>query len=157
MDHHETHYQPHLAKTPLPNAIVLFDGICNLCTWSVQHILRHDPSAYFHFAAQQSPIGRHLLHRHGIDADKITQVVLIENGIVWTKSDAALRIARRLTGWWPLLSLLVIVPRPIRDHIYAWIAAHRYRWFGQTDACMVPTPATRERFLETNSYLDKTP
>jgi predicted DCC family thiol-disulfide oxidoreductase YuxK len=74
--------------------------------------------------------------------------VLIEGERVYMRSDAALRIARNLRGAWPLLSLLVVVPRPLRDAIYDWIASHRYRWFGQADSCMIPSPATRSRFLD---------
>jgi predicted DCC family thiol-disulfide oxidoreductase YuxK len=132
----------------MDTAVVLFDGVCNLCTWSVQFILRRDPRAYFQFAALQSAGGQRLLQQHGAASLSLASVVLVEQGRLYTRSDAALRIARRLSGWWPLLSLLLVVPRPLRDAFYDWVAAHRYGWFGQADSCMIPTPATRRRFLD---------
>jgi predicted DCC family thiol-disulfide oxidoreductase YuxK len=130
------------------SGIVLFDGVCNLCVGSVQFILRRDRRGYYRFAALQSPVGQRLVRQHGIPLPADESVVLIEGGRVWTHSEAALRIARRLGGLWPLLGVLAVVPRPLRDRVYAWIAAHRYRWFGRRDACWVASPQTRERFLE---------
>ena len=132
----------------MDRAVVLFDGVCNLCTWSVQFILQRDALAYFQFAALQSSIGQRLLQGHGMTSTAPVSVVLIEGDRVYMRSDAALRIARNLSGAWPLLGLLVVVPRPLRDGIYAWIASHRYRWFGQTESCLIPSPATRDRFLD---------
>lgn len=129
-------------------SVVLFDGVCTLCTWSVQFILRRDRRGYFRFAALQSPIGQQLLQMHGYSSADLSSVVLIEQGHVYTSSDAALRIARHLGGGWQLISLLRVVPRPIRDRIYQWIATYRYSWFGQTDSCMIAPPGTRDRFLD---------
>jgi predicted DCC family thiol-disulfide oxidoreductase YuxK len=132
----------------MDSGIVLFDGVCNLCVWSVQFILRRDQRAHYRFAALQSPVGQHLLRQYGVHLPAGESVVLLERGHVCTHSEAALRITRRLSGLWPLLSVLVVVPRPLRDRLYLWIAAHRYRWFGQRDACWVASPQARERFLE---------
>lgn len=128
--------------------IVLFDGVCNLCNRWVRHIIRHDPRGRFRLASLQSDAGRALQQEYGIDPEGLDTVVLIDKGRVYTKSDAALRIARRLTGpscyWWPARH----IPRPLRDAAYDLIARNRYRWFGQRDECMVPRPGDRERFLD---------
>jgi predicted DCC family thiol-disulfide oxidoreductase YuxK len=129
-------------------AIVLFDGVCNLCTWSVQFILKRDPLAYFRFASLQSTAGQRLLDAYGVNEQRNESVVLIEANQVYARSDAALHIAARLSGLWPLLKVLLIVPRPLRDRVYDWIAAHRYRWFGRAEACLVPSASLQERFLE---------
>lgn len=128
--------------------LVLFDGVCNLCVSSVQFILRRDRRAYFRFAALQSPVGQHLLRQYAVQLPADESVVLIERGHAYTHSEAALRITRRLGGLWPLLGVLVLVPRPLRDRLYLWVAARRYRWFGRRDACWVASPQARERFLE---------
>jgi predicted DCC family thiol-disulfide oxidoreductase YuxK len=129
-------------------AIVLFDGVCNLCNASVGFIVDRDRRGYFSFAALQSEIGRRLLGRHGQPAGTIDSVVLLEGGRLYTRSQAALRIARRLDGAWPLLFALSILPVSLTDAAYSWVARNRYRWFGRTEACRVPTPALRARFLD---------
>ena len=125
--------------------IVLFDGVCNLCERSVTFIIERDAAARFRFASLQSEIGTRLAAEHGING--VQTVVLIEEGRAWVRSDAALRIARGLDGAWPVVWHLRFVPRPVRDAVYDWIAANRYRWFGKKDACMVPTSTTQARFL----------
>jgi predicted DCC family thiol-disulfide oxidoreductase YuxK len=135
----------------MPNAIILFDGVCTLCTWSVQFILRRDPTGYFQFAALQSPTGQRLLTQHGYSTTAYDSVLLIENHLVYTASDAALRIARHLSGAWPVLTLLLMVPRGLRNRLYSWIATHRYRWFGQRESCMIATPGIKDRFLDSEA------
>ncbi|HEX2091883.1 MAG TPA: thiol-disulfide oxidoreductase DCC family protein [Longimicrobiaceae bacterium] len=135
------------AHTP-PCGVVLFDGVCNLCNHSVQFILQHDPHGHFRFASLQSPAGQRLLREHGFPPGELGSVILVEGGHAYTRSDAALRIARRLSGAWPALAGLRVVPRFVRDRVYDWVAAHRYRWFGKREACMLPTPALRARFLD---------
>ena len=129
-------------------AIVLFDGVCHLCSSSVKFIIRRDPSARFRFAPLQSPIGQDLLRRHRLPADTSDTFVLIEGGRAYTRSTAALRVARRLSGLWPVAYLGIVVPRPVRDAIYRVIARNRYRWFGRRAECMLPTPEVKERFLQ---------
>ncbi|MBI3943231.1 MAG: thiol-disulfide oxidoreductase DCC family protein [Chloroflexi bacterium] len=128
--------------------MILFDGICNLCTRSVQFILKRDPRSYFRFASLQSPAGQRLLQAYGLPPNLVESVILIEHNRVYGRSDAALRIASHLSGGWPLLRVLLIVPRPIRDAVYSWIANRRYRWFGTAETCLVPSPNMRARFLE---------
>ncbi len=128
--------------------VVLFDGVCNLCNGGVQYIIRHDPKGRYQFASLQSNVGRELQGRYGFDPDVINTIVLIEHGKAYSKSDAILRVARRLKGPVRLLWVMRIVPRPIRNGIYDWIGRRRYRWFGKRDECMVPTLELRERFLD---------
>jgi predicted DCC family thiol-disulfide oxidoreductase YuxK len=128
--------------------IVLFDGVCILCNRSVRHIIRHDPDARFRMASLQSDAGRALQQQYALDPDALDTVVLIDKGRVYTRSDAALRIMRRLEGtskyWWHARH----IPRPVRDFAYDLIARNRYRWFGKRDECMVPRPGDRQRFLD---------
>jgi len=132
---------------PVPS-LVLFDGECNLCNGSVQFILRRDPHARFRFAALQSAAGRQALAAVAAGAVFPDSIVLVAGGTAVVKSTAALRIACGLRWPWPFLAVFFVVPRPLRDLVYDWIARHRYRWFGKQAACMVPTPALRSRFLD---------
>jgi predicted DCC family thiol-disulfide oxidoreductase YuxK len=128
--------------------IVLFDGVCNFCNGTVLFIAKRDPGKNFRFAALQSPVGQAILRRFGLSTDELETLVLVEGDRVATRSTAALRICRRLSGAWPLEYALMAVPRPIRDLCYRLLARHRYRLFGRRDACVVPTPDLKERFLE---------
>ena len=124
--------------------IILFDGECHVCDVSVQFIMKRD-GGMFHFASLQSAVGQQLIERfqlHGIDS-----VVLIENDQAYTKSTAALRIAKRLYRLWPLCYLLIVVPKPFRDSVYELIARNRYKWFGKKDICKLPSEKDRARFL----------
>jgi len=129
------------------NPIVLFDGVCNLCSGSVQFLIRHDPGARFRFASLQSPVGERLRDELGIDRQAVDSVILVEGGRWYKESDAALRIARGLGGPWKALGIFRLTPRPLRDGLYRLIARNRYRWFGRMEACWLPTPELRERFL----------
>ena len=125
--------------------IILFDGECNFCDASVQFIIKRDHST-FHFASLQSEIGKELVERfqlHDIDS-----LVLIENDCAYTKSTAALRIARRLHRLWRLCYWMIILPKPIRDSMYDVIAKNRYKWFGKKEICMLPSEKDRARFLD---------
>lgn len=130
-----------------PTAVILFDGVCNLCNGFVQFVITHDSQALFRFASLQSEAGQALLARRGVAVAATPEsVVLVDNSGVFTHSDAVLRILRRLAGWrW--LYALRIVPRGLRDAVYCWVARHRYRWFGRQGACWLPTPALQARFL----------
>jgi predicted DCC family thiol-disulfide oxidoreductase YuxK len=132
-----------------PNhTIVLFDGICHLCTTSVQFIITRDPNGYFTFASLQSEVGRTLLEKHGLHPDALDMFVLIEGSRCFTRSDAALRVAKHLSGCWSLLRILSLIPKPIRDWGYTIIARNRYRWFGTHEICMVPSQDMLDRFLQ---------
>jgi predicted DCC family thiol-disulfide oxidoreductase YuxK len=128
-------------------AVVLFDGVCNLCNRFVRFVVRRDPAGYFQFASLGSDAAVRMLGGGPVPDPLPDSVVLVENGQVFTRSTAALRIARRLTFPWPLAYGLILVPAPIRDLIYDTIARRRYRWFGRRESCMLPGPGLRDRFL----------
>ncbi len=131
----------------LDHPVVLFDGVCNFCDASVNFIIDHDPKRYFIFTAQQLEVGQALLRKSGLDPSKIDTLVLVEDGKVYTRSTAALRIAKQLSGGWKLFYIFIIIPRPIRDVFYNLFATYRYKLFGKKEACRVPTAAERERFI----------
>lgn len=128
-------------------SIVLFDGVCNLCNASVNFIIDRDPKGRFQFAALQWPSGRALMQACGRDPHALDTLVLVEGSRCYTHSTAALRIARRLSGGWPLLAVLLALPRALRDPAYRLVSRQRYTWFGKQDACRLPTPELRSRFL----------
>lgn len=129
------------------SAIILFDGVCNFCNASVNFVIARDRAGFFKFAPLQSEIGENVIERHGIDTTETDSVILVEDNFAYTHSTAALRIARRLDGLWSWLFLFIVIPRPIRDVFYRLFARYRYRLFGRQDACMMPTPDIRDRFL----------
>jgi predicted DCC family thiol-disulfide oxidoreductase YuxK len=128
-------------------AVVLFDGVCNFCNGSVQFVMPRDPAGYFQFAALGTEPATRVLRAAHVDGPLPDSMVLVEDGQVFTRSDAALRIARRLTFPWPLFWGLVVVPRALRDAVYDVIARHRYRWFGKRESCLIPKPGYADRFL----------
>ena len=127
--------------------VILFDGVCNLCNGAVQFVIRRDRSANFQFAPLQSAFGESVIQRHDFPKPVADSIVLVDAEGIWQKSDAILRIARKLPGGWPLLYGFIILPKFIRDGIYDWIARNRYRFFGRQLHCMIPTPELRARFL----------
>lgn len=128
--------------------ILLFDGVCNLCNSSVNFIIDHDPKGRFRFAALQSDFGQSKLTELGYDTEKFDSLVLLSKGKVYKKSSAALRIAKRLNGLWPLLYIFIIVPPFIRHAVYDIISKNRYRWWGKRDSCRMPSPELKQRFVE---------
>ena len=143
----ETVDAPSLDDVLEGHALVLFDGVCNLCNNSVNFIIDRDPTAYFKFAALQDDAVKPLLTRYDLSSEYLDSLVLIEAGQCYRHSTAALRIARKLTGGWPLFYVFIALPRPVRDVVYSWIARNRYRFFGKRDTCRIPTPELRARFL----------
>lgn len=129
----------------MTNPIVLFDGVCNFCNSSINFIIEHDKQGVFKFAPLQSEIGKTYIDKFGLN--DLDSVILVEDEKAYTHSTAALKIAKRLDGIWSWFSAFIIVPRPIRDFFYKLFAANRYRLFGKQDACMMPTPEVRARFL----------
>ncbi|HEY6236812.1 MAG TPA: DCC1-like thiol-disulfide oxidoreductase family protein [Candidatus Elarobacter sp.] len=126
---------------------MLFDGVCNLCNGAVRFIAANDPERNFAFLPLQSPRARQLLGERADDVREPDSIVLLADGRRYERSDAALRIALGLRAPWPLAFAAILLPRAARDGIYRWIARNRYRWFGRTDACALPPPGLRERFL----------
>lgn len=135
-------------EIPDEKPIILFDGVCNLCTGVVQFIIPRDPEGIFHFAPLQSEAGQELLERFDLPTDDFGSFILVEGDEYHTKSTAALRIATRLGGVYAWLYPFRFVPRVIRDGIYDVVADHRYQWFGRKDQCMMPSPEIESRFLE---------
>ena len=127
--------------------VIFFDGVCNFCSFWVKFVIRRDPQGEFRFAPLQSPQGREACRALGLPEEPLQSVILKEEGRYFTQSTASLRILRRLTGFWPLTYAFIVVPAPLRDLVYRFIASHRYRWFGREESCFVPTPEIRSRFL----------
>jgi predicted DCC family thiol-disulfide oxidoreductase YuxK len=127
--------------------VVIFDGICNLCSHSVQFVLRHEAKPEILFASLQSAPGARLLREFNFNPDEAKTFVLISGTVAYVKSAAAIRVVRQFRGAWKLLSAVWVIPRPVRDYVYDVVARNRYRWFGQLEACMVPTPELANRFL----------
>lgn len=128
--------------------VILFDGVCNLCNRSVQFIIRHDPSGKFLFAPLQGRKAAEWMKQWSLDQEAGKSILLIQNGQLYHRSTAALRIAGQLKGPVRSLYIFLVIPRWIRDAVYNWIAANRYRWFGKQDACMIPTPELTKRFIQ---------
>ena len=127
---------------------MIFDGVCNLCVRSVKFIINHEADQSVRFTPLQSPAGARLLREFGFDPEDAKSFVLVADGKPYVKSDAAIRVARHLRGGWRLIGAIKIIPRPIRNWTYDVIARNRYRWFGRSEACMVPTPELLSRFVE---------
>lgn len=127
--------------------IAVFDGECDLCARSVAFILDHERDNAIHFAAAQSVVGKELLRKCGLDAERLETFVFIDGDKAFVRSDAALAVAQHLRLPWRLLSGFRIIPRTCRDWIYRVVARNRYRWFGRPESCRVATPQQRSRFI----------
>jgi predicted DCC family thiol-disulfide oxidoreductase YuxK len=128
--------------------IVFFDGVCNLCANSVKFIIERDNRNVFRFSSLQSAYAKRTLKL--TDFDDIPQsLLLLKKDKIYTKSTAALLIAKEMKGAWPLLTVFLLVPSFIRNFVYDWVAKNRYSWFGKKEQCMIPTPELQQRFLET--------
>ncbi|HZF99243.1 MAG TPA: thiol-disulfide oxidoreductase DCC family protein [Pseudoxanthomonas sp.] len=127
--------------------IVVFDGVCALCSGWVRFLLRHDRAGRYRFAAMQTAVGRRLLAENGLDADDPVSFLLLEGDAARTDSDAILAVLTGLGGPWRLAGLARSIPAALRDPAYRWLARNRYRRFGRSDTCLVPDPSLRGRFL----------
>ena len=128
------------------HGIILFDGVCNLCDGFVQRIIASDKKDFFRFASLQSEKGQNLLEAYP-NLKNLKSIVYLEDGEVYTKSSAGLKISSHLQGSWNFMRIGYIIPKFIRDGIYGVIAKHRYQWFGKKDQCMLPTPQLKAKFL----------
>lgn len=129
-------------------AVLLFDGVCNLCNGSVQFILKHEKSEKLKFSAIQSEAGQKLLSQYNINPEQTNSVILISDGVVYTESDAVAKVAEFLKFPYNTGRYMKVVPRQIRNVFYKKVASNRYKWFGQKESCMIPTPDLRNRFLQ---------
>ena len=127
--------------------IVFFDGVCNLCNSSVNFLIDRDPQGRLSFCSLQSQFAIDALQGTDFNAKDLDSIIYLENGNFYHKSDAALRIARHLKGFWPILSLFLFLPKFIRDGAYDIIAKNRYRWFGKEESCRMPQPHLAQRFI----------
>jgi predicted DCC family thiol-disulfide oxidoreductase YuxK len=127
--------------------LILFDGVCNLCNGSVQFIIKRDKEAKFRFASLQSDAGKKILQQFQLPTDTFNSFILYQDGKIYTRSTAALRVFSQLKNWkW--VGAFQYVPKFIRDGVYNLIARNRYKWFGKKDECMIPTPELKSRFLD---------
>ena len=127
--------------------IIIFDGICNLCNGAVNFIIKRDLNAVFAFTPIQSDLAGKLMKDHQMINAKFDTFLLIKNGKAHIRTDAALEVAKDLSGAWYLFNVFRIIPAPLRDIFYRLLARNRYRLFGKKDECMVPTKELRERFV----------
>lgn len=128
--------------------ILLFDGVCNLCSGSVQFVLKRNRQANIKFASIQSEFGQTLIEKSELSNDYLDSLVLLKNGRTFTKSDAALELTKDLSGFWKLGAVFLIIPKFIRDAIYNWVARNRYKWFGKKEVCWIPKSEWKHRFLD---------
>ena len=128
--------------------IIFFDGVCNLCNSAIQFIIKHDKNRSFRYASLQSELGRKFLEERNLDSKELDSMILVKpNEAYYYKSTAALYIAKKLSGFYPILSIFLIIPKFIRDFIYDFIAKNRYKWFGKKSNCMIPTTEQQSLFL----------
>jgi predicted DCC family thiol-disulfide oxidoreductase YuxK len=130
------------------NNVVVFDGICNLCSWGVKFIIRRDYKNKFLFTPMQSKIGPQLLVNHGIQTENTETFLLIKDGKPYTKSDAVFEIVAEFKPAWKILFIFRFFPKAIRDFAYGVIAKNRYKLFGRKDQCMIPSPDIKAKFLD---------
>jgi predicted DCC family thiol-disulfide oxidoreductase YuxK len=128
--------------------ILLFDGVCNLCNFSVRFIIKKDPENKFLFASQQSAGGERILRNFHLPSDSVNFIVLLDGNKAYIKSRAIFEVLKRLNGMWSLLYIFIFIPQSIRDFMYDAIAKNRYKWFGKQDHCPLPTPDLKARFLD---------
>ncbi|HXL54717.1 MAG TPA: thiol-disulfide oxidoreductase DCC family protein [Chitinophagaceae bacterium] len=132
----------------IKNPVILFDGVCNLCSGFVQFIIKHDPRHQFRFASLQSEFGKKVMQYFGLPVDQFNSFILLEDGKIYTRSTGALRVAKKLNRSWSLLYSFIVIPRFIRDSVYNFIARKRYKWFGKKEECWIPTPELKSLFLD---------
>lgn len=137
-------------ELPQNKHIILFDGVCNLCNSAVQLVIKNDHNDLYRFAALQSDLGQKLLKSRGINQEQTDSIVLIIPGQAYfLKADAALEIASNLKGKYKLLGFLrKIIPSSLSNMVYDFIAKNRYKWYGKKEACMIPTPELKAKFLD---------
>ena len=131
----------------LSHPVILFDGVCNLCNASVQYVIKHDKKKLFRFASLQSSFGESVLKQYDLPVNTFNSFILLSDNKIYTRSTAALLVAKKLSGLIKLFYGFIIIPKFIRDFVYDVIAKNRYKWFGKKEACWVPTPELKSLFL----------
>ncbi len=134
--------------------IILFDGVCNLCNSTVLFLINHDAKINLHFVAQQTEVGKRIMHQHAI-LDECNSIIFIMDEKIYYKSEAVIEIAKLLTGWPHFFKYTALLPKFIRDGVYNLIAKNRYSLFGKKSTCMMPSKSNKERFLIESSNYNK--
>jgi predicted DCC family thiol-disulfide oxidoreductase YuxK len=127
--------------------IILFDGVCNLCNTSVNFVIDHDKQKVFHFASLQSSFGQFFCQKYNLPSTNFNSFIYFKKGVLYKKSRAALEVSKTLKGFWQIAYVFVLVPSLVRDAVYNYISKNRYVFFGKKEACRLPTPDLKERFL----------
>ena len=135
------------SNSRLPEHVIAFDGVCNLCNGAVQFVINHDKAVKFRFTALQSAVGQRILQENNLPQNDFNSFIYLREQKLYQRSTAALYMLKDLGGVWSLLYGFMIFPRFIRDGVYDLIARSRYSWFGRRDSCMIPTAELRARFL----------
>ena len=138
---------PAVPAFPDDRPVIVFDGLCVMCSWWAQFVIRRDTQARFRLLAAQTPLGQALYRHYGLDPLNYQTNIVIEEGKAHFKSDTAISVLAGLGLPWSLATSFRLIPRPIRDWLYDRIARNRYRLFGQRETCLVATPDIRARFL----------
>jgi|SRR5690554_1423120 len=134
-------------KIPPNKQLILFDGLCNLCDHTIQKIIKADTKNIFVFAALQSNFGQNILQYLGVNK-QTDSIVLYQPGTAYyLESDAVIQIAKKLSGWYPLIQLGQILPKFLRNKLYKYVAKNRYKWYGKKKECMMPTAEIHSKFL----------
>jgi len=130
------------------NPVVLFDGVCNLCSSSVQFIIKNDSKNYFYFASLQSDFGQNILKKNELNYTDFNSFILLNDNNIYQESTAALQVVKHLKFPINMLFVFIVVPRFIRDFVYQFIAKNRYKWFGKKNECWIPSPHLKEKFID---------
>lgn len=133
---------------PKNKKIILFDGVCNLCDNTIQKIIKADTKDQFRFTSLDSEVGKAILDYIGIDREKTDSMVLyIPGEAYYVRSEAALKIASYMGGFYGLLQPFSFLPKYLTDTAYNYVAKNRYKWYGKKESCMVPTQELQNKFL----------
>lgn len=133
-------------------SLIFFDGVCTLCNNSIDFIIRKDNKGRFLVGSLQDEYSKKILSKYDVQEGYLDSLVLLEKDEVYYRSTAALKIARHLSGLWPIFYPLILLPRFLRDPVYDWIGQNRYRWFGKKDSCRIPTPEEKGKFISPETY-----
>lgn len=128
------------------NPVILFDGVCNLCNSTVLFVIKHDPKKLFRFASIQGDYGQQILKQFHLPPNSLGSFILLDKNQIYTKSTGALKVAKKLSGAWPIVYSFIIVPSFIRNAVYDFIAKNRYKWFGKKESCAIPSPELKALF-----------
>lgn len=131
----------------IENPVILFDGVCNLCSSSVQFVVKHDTNNIFLFASLQSEFGKQVQEQFKISSGELETILLLKNKTIYKSSTAVLLVSKELNGVWKFFYALIMLPEAFRNYIYAFVARNRYKWFGKKERCWIPSKEISHRFL----------